>query len=277
MKNTNIIGVDFSGAKSDQNTWLAQGVWNGSELVLSHCRSITRSDLTDLLANSSGPAIAALDFPFSVPVDFARMWAPQAQTMPDLWAAAADMELDQFILLRDQFVRQHGEPKRLADTYFPESYSCLHQVNPNMVPMTFRGMQMLHQLWPTQPTVPPLGPTREKGLVLLEAMPGAALRAFGLPYKGYKNGARATELRQRILDHLAQQSSVPIRGLAQFTQLCLGNHDSLDSVVASVVAALWCRDPGRFRCPPAPGSAGFDPLALLEGWLYAPVYLHHPQ
>jgi hypothetical protein len=128
--------------------------------------------------------------------------------MPDLWATASQMDLGQFLALRHQFVARHGEPKRLADAHFPECYSCLHLANPNMVPMTFRGMQMLHQLWQAGCAVPPLPAPHGTPTVLLEAMPGAALKAFGLPYKGYKKGARALELRQTILDRLAAGSSV---------------------------------------------------------------------
>ena len=270
----NIMGVDFSGARSDQNTWLAQAWLDDEGLVLRECRPVTRFQLTQLLADASGPTIAALDFPFAVPREFARFWQPDATTMPDLWAAASGMEFSEFLARRHQFVAHHGEPKRRADTYFPECYSCLHLANPNMVPMTFRGMQMLRQLWQAGCEVPPLPSPNRTSVVLLEAMPGAALRAFGLPYKGYKKGTRALELRQTILDRLADSSSIEVHGLSQFQELCLNNHDCLDSVVAAVVAALWARDPGLFWRPPEPGTPDFDPAVMLEGWLYAPVYVN---
>jgi hypothetical protein len=170
--------------------------------------------------------------------------------------------------------------KRHADTYHPECYSCLHKANPNLVPMTFRGMQMLNRLWATdRPNffhVPPLAPPPGQRAVLLEAMPGAALKAFRLPYKGYKNGTRALALRQKILDGLTSFTLVQLQGLDEFRDLCLSCHDALDAVVAAVVAALWASDPGLFRCPPPEGSPGFDPGVLLEGWLYAPVFIYYP-
>ena len=104
-------------------------------------------------------------------------------------------------------------------------------------------------------------------------MPGAALRALGLPYKGYKKGVRWHQLRQQILDGLPHRSPVRIRNLAEFRDHCLQSHDCLDAVVAALTAALWARDPSTFRCPPAVGDEDFDPVVLLEGWLYAPVYL----
>ncbi|MDA0733505.1 MAG: DUF429 domain-containing protein [Chloroflexi bacterium] len=271
---TNIIGVDFSGAKSDQNTWITQGIAEGKTLRLTECQPKSRAELTRLLADAASPTVAALDFPFSVPQSFAEFWRPDARTMPDLWAAADSIEQEQFIALRDRFVAEQGEPKRLADTYFPECYSCLHKANPNMVPMTFRGMQMLHQLRAAGCKVPPLGDADRNGTVLLEAMPGAALRAFGLPYKGYKNGKRPWQLRQQILEKLADSSSVNIQGLARFQERALQNHDCLDAIVAAVVATLWVRDAALFRCPEPAQSNSFDPVVMLEGWLYAPVFMH---
>jgi hypothetical protein len=275
-----IIGVDFSGAKSDQHTWLAQGFLDNGALELQDCRPVPRARLVDLLAGLPDQAVAALDFPFSVPVSFARFWKPAAVCMPDLWAAAAATELAEFVALRDEFVARHGEVKRQADIYHPECYSCLHKANPNLVPMTFRGMQMLDRLWsagrPGSFYVPPLAPPPGCRAVLLEAMPGAALKAFRLPYKGYKNGARAKALRQKILDGLTSFPLVRLSGLEKFRDLCLSCHDGLDAVVAALVAALWASDLGLFRCPPPEGSPDFDPRALLEGWLYAPVFIPYP-
>ena len=69
-----IFGVDFSGARSDQNTWLAQGVLDEAGLTLTFCRPVPRAELTQMLAETSGPAVAALDFPFGVPESFANFW-----------------------------------------------------------------------------------------------------------------------------------------------------------------------------------------------------------
>ena len=295
-----ILGVDFSGAQTDRNTWLARGSLWGNTLSLESCRPVSRAELTDELAKCAGPTVAALDFPFSVPREFARFWQPEKapifetlifETMPDLWAAAAGMDWNDFSALRDAFVARYGELKRSCDP--PESYSCLHRVNPNMVPMTFRGMQMLHRLWTGNTanpmSVPPLPdrsrpdrsrpdrsrtdrsrPDEVPDTVLLEVMPGAVLRRMGLPFKGYKNGARAPALRRRILEDLPQKATPVIVSLAEMQELCLAHHDGLDAVVAAIAAALWAIDPSRFPAPPTEGHPGYDPAVLLEGWLYAP-------
>ena len=189
------------------------------------------------------------------------------------------MDYEDFLDLRDSFVAEQGEPKRACDP--PESYSCLHMVNPIMLPMTFRGMQMLDRLWRGETgnpvTVPPLPERSREGAnetVLLEVMPGAVLRRLGLPYKGYKGGKRARERRELIVDELPGRA-VPVRfDFGGLKQTVLESHDALDSVVAAVAAALWAVDQGRFPQPPNEDEPGFDPTVLLEGWLYAPVPGH---
>ena len=249
-----IVGVDFSGAKTDDRTWVAQGTLEHGSLTLQDCRPVPRASLAELLLSLPGGSVAALDFPFSVPKVFAYFWQPGATSMPDLWAAASAIDLSQFLDFRDGFVARYGEPKRRCDLRFPECYSCLHKANPNMVPMTFYGMQMLGPLFQAGCAVPPLEapdtdrPQNKSKAVLLEAMPGAALKAMNLPYKGYKKGSNALLLRQRILDGLETRSEFAIKNLRRFRELCLGSDDALDAVVA-----------------------------LLEGWLYAPVYLQSPE
>ena len=76
-----------------------------------------------------------------------------------------------------------------------------------------------------------------------------------------------------ILAGLATRSGLRIRGLSRFRETCLYSDDALDSLVASVVASLWTIDPGCFWRPSLEHSTGADSIALLEGWLYAPVFL----
>ena len=271
-----VLGVDFSGAKGDNNTWLTAGELEGTCLTLLECKRVTRRELTEKLAACSGPTIAALDFPFATPRAFVDFWLPGSKVMPELWKGTAALEYSDFLALRDEFVATYGEPKRACDP--PESYSCLHMVNPIMVPMTFHGMQMLHRLWNGNTangvSVPPLAVHSREGAeaitVLLEVMPGAVLRRLGLPFKGYKGGARALERRDVVVRGLPERAS-PIRfAFGEFEDLAMRNHDALDSVVAAVAAALWAVDPNRFPQPPAENEEGFDPVVLLEGWLYAP-------
>ena len=282
-----MVGVDFSGARADNATWVTQALLDEDGLRLLSSEPMRRADLADLLCSLPTETVAALDFPYSVPQQFAEYWVPDATDMPQLWRAAAEMEFSDFLRLRDEFCSQHGEPMRRGDLYFPECYSCLHKFNPNMVPMTFRGMQMLHRLWNDGCRVPPLEDSGRTGPLLLESMPGAVINALGLPHKGYKNGRRAGVLRRQILDGLEERSGVRISNLPDFGKRYLDSHDCLDSLVAAVAAAMWTRDPAAFRRPgddgkaaPAPRSTRrASPQALemseldaarLEGWIYAP-------
>ena len=271
-----IMGVDFSGAAPDNNTWVSIASLDGRNLTLRQCFPVSRDSLARMLESLPAGSVAALDFPFSVPLQFARHWMPEATSMTQLWNSAAAMDLAEFIKLRDDFVSQYGEPKRVIDLAHPEAYSCLHKVNPNMVPMTFRGMQMLAGLWPAGCDVPPLPSQGAGGAVLLEVMPGAVLKALGLPYKGYKNGVRRVQLREAILDQLAQRSPVTVLNLEELREACSSSHDCLDAVVAALAAALWTTDRSLFIQPNTSGGDGADTVSLpdavlkIEGWLYAP-------
>ena len=278
---TTIIGIDFSGARADANTWLAQGRRDGNgTLHLDAVRRIRRADLGDLLPSIPTPAVVALDFPFGVPRRFAECLGVSAAA-PDLsvlWNIVADMSIDDFIDRRNRFVAAHGEPRRAGDLkYHRESYSPLHSVNPNMLPMTYHGIRLLrrwHQEQPRRWHVPPLPPAGypSRTATLLELMPGALLRAIGLPYKGYKRGRSAPRRRAEILEALALRAGVPIANLAEARDQCLRNDDALDAVVAAVGAAAWARDPARFRHP----SASELPDARREGWIYVPQPAEDP-
>ena len=275
---TTIVGVDFSGHRDDRNTWVARGrLESGAALRLDSVQPARRADLHDLLATVPTPAVVALDFPFGVPAEFAADLSPKRppRAMPDLWRTVSGMSAGDFLAARDRFVANHGELKRSGDArHFPESYSPLHRVNPNMLPMTYEGIRLLHRWHVEHPErwhVPPLeSPGRpDRSVALLELMPGAFLKAVGLPHKGYKKGRRAPELRARITGALAAASGVPLPNLNAVRMGCHASDDFLDAVVAAVGAACWARDDGCFRHPRPHELA----LARMEGWIYVP----HPE
>ena len=117
-------------------------------------------------------------------------------------------------------------------------------------------------------------------------MPGAVINSFGLPHKGYKNGQRQGELREKVLKGLPDRSGVSIVNLAEFRRQLLDSHDCLDSLVAAVAAALWAQDQEQFRRPgdtaegpPVEGRRKASTTVMtmpelegarLEGWIYAP-------
>ena len=272
IRETPIYGVDFSGAKTDKNTWIASGFFNPHNINLASVNPITRRDLVGLLTDIPNHSVVSLDFPFSLPIAFLQSWAPQARTMPDVWDTTLHKSLHDFIIARDTFVKKHGEVKREGDYHFRESYSCLHKSNPNMLPMTYHGMRLLAKLQESRFNTPPLEPPATQRPTLLEAMPGAALRAFGLPYKGYKNGSQAINLRKLILQELITRFNLIISDDTLTSEIITSNHDCLDAIINMVVSALWSKSPGLFLHPPDNETDEVS-HAQLEGWLYAPTYI----
>ena len=272
---TTIVGVDFSGHRDDRNTWVARGrVDSGGALLLDTVQPARRVDVRDLLTTIPTPAVAALDFPFGVPAEFAADLSPKypPRAMPDLWRAVAGMSAGDFLAARDRFVAKNGELKRSGDArHFPESYSPLHRANPNMLPMTYEGIRLLHRWREDHPQrwhVPPLEPPAPlaRAVTLLELMPGAFLKAVGLPYKGYKKGRRSSELRERITGALAAASGIALPNLDALRMGCHASDDFLDAVVAAVGAACWTQGSERFRHP-RPDELS---MARQEGWIYVP-------
>ncbi len=279
---TTIIGVDFSGHRDDRNTWVALGdLTEEGGLLLDSAQPVRRDDLYDALSGVRTPAVAALDFPFGVPRAFAEFLCDKAtpRHMVDVWRVVAGLTASEFAEKRGEFVNHRPglplserEPKRAGDlAHHRESYSPLHTVNPNMLPMTYEGILMLHRWHAEQPRrwhAPPLAPRGPEPdrVTLLELMPGAFLKSIGLPYKGYKKGRAALERRDEILGRLAEASAVNLPNLGRVRMACRANDDCLDAVVAAVGAAAWAGDAARFHHPNS------DELgdAELEGWIYVP-------
>ena len=254
-----VLGVDFSGAKEDKNTCLAEAELSVDEqghstLNIKDCNPIKRAALTEFLKDVPKGAVAALDFPFSVPIAFANYLGQPSEEMPNLWDCVASMDLDEFVEKRNAFVGNDKtkEYLRIGDLHFSGPFSCLHDTNPNMVPMTFYGMRMLHHLWVSNRfEVPPLEGAGYSSPVLLEVMPGAALTAYKLlpKFKGYKSvkykaaaKEKRTEIFQELPDVLESHFGVKVNYYGHIQKKCEDSDHCLDSVVASTVAAIWAMD-----------------------------------
>ena len=196
---TTIIGIDFSGAKSDRNTWVAHGqMTSDGALEFDGANMIRRKDVVNLLMAVSTPTIAAIDFPFGLPREFADFLnaGSDLNTMPDVWRIIDDMSLENFYAARDAFVGRFGEPKRAGDAaHFSESYSPLHKVNPNMLPMTYWGIRMLHRLYTDSPdrwAVPPIPAARSQAQERNPA--GNDARRFSQIYRRYPQGIQEAQV-----------------------------------------------------------------------------------
>lgn len=276
---TNVIGIDFSGAKHDRDTWAAYGrLTSDGALIFEGVNMIRRKDVVNLLIAVSTPAVAAIDFPFSVPQEFAEFLntGDELKAMPDVWRTMEGMSLEDFYAARDAFVNHFGiEPKRAGDAaHFAESFSPLHKVSPNMLPMTYWGISMLRELFRKDSSrwiLPPMEPSGSlaESVTLLETMPGAFLKAIGTIYKGYKKPRSVLlrdERRNAILDAMQRNSGIALPNLSDLREGCIENDNCLDAVVAAVVAARWAQGASGFSQPSRDELGG----AKIEGWIYVP-------
>ena len=293
MAERKIIGVDFSGAGKDNqvgNTWVTEGRFDADSLAIDNCYQISRTKLEKLLSGLPPDAVAALDFPFGVPQAFAKAeFDFEGTLMHEMWEKVSN-KLDnnpQYIKdMKDRLgkkgeLRKFNKLLRQSDSaHFPDdAFSPLNPASPQMFPMTFRGMKMLHALWTkTECKVPPLDIAGRAGPVLLETMPRLVLKSRGLPYENYKNNKGSNVLknlanRQVIFKKLPLPDNfgIVLRKLKDYRDLCVFNDDALDSIVAAVAAALWAKDKTLFHRP----EDHHDNPAVLEaarrdGCIYAP-------
>ena len=96
---------------------------------------------------------------------------------------------------------------------------------------------------------------------VVEVYPAAALRQWGLTYRGYKHRANLPILDILVTNLLA---AAPWLDLAAFESTCRASDDAFDAVVAGLNArAAAC---GLTATPPAEHAA----IARVEGWIAVP-------
>ena len=285
MTQQTIIGVDFSAAKSRNSTWITEAVLQDCTLTVKRCDHPSNNGTKALealekrLLELSPNAVAALDFPFSIPREFAAKIAPNAEVMSDVWRAVAhDIgEFGLFVKWCEEFVQFYGEMIRRGDANFGGTFSPLKSVNPNMRPMTFHGMKLLHHLW-TSDTGFHIPPLRHRancnGPTLIETMPGVVLRSFGLPatkYKGNDQQKAREEILAGLTPQLERNTSLTLRLCDKEQKECVDNADCLDSLVAAISAAIWAKDDSMLVLPRefVPHDEELN-NAQIEGWIYAP-------
>ncbi len=267
MAPTTLIGVDFSGARDDNATWIAvAAVGDDGSIEWQTPFSIRRADLEQLLLTIDDPAVAALDFPFGLPAGFAVTqgfirWGEGLMDSCDRMSTTDQAEFEE---VAREYVATRGEPRRASDV--SPAFSPLHGINPNMRPMTHHGMAMLGRLLARARgrfRIPPLPANSSRAQVtLVELMPGQLLRARGDSGTGYKNGENAPRRRDEILTLLEEWTGASLpEGVRS---ACRANADCLDAVINLAGALAWHRDPSAFVWP-TPAQSGF---VHDEGWLF---------
>lgn len=283
---TTIVGIDFSGRASGNTTKITMAMLQGDVLRLQPSEPLptrlpgTHDQLLERLEELPPTAVVGLDFPFSVPRAFGNELARAVReklpsAMPDLWNIASEIDggYSSFERLRDAFVGNYGEIQRRGDHCLHGPISPLKTGGPNMLPMTFRGMQMLYRLWTSERRfcIPPLPQTERNGPTLLETMPGVLLRHLCLPAANYKRKNKTNlgdpwTVRWEILNGLQARSPIPLQVPEGMREEFIENDDKLDSLVAAIAAAMWAQNSAQFRHP----TDAELPDAQLEGWIYVP-------
>lgn len=103
--------------------------------------------------------------------------------------------------------------------------------------------------------------SRDGSGLLAEVYPAAALRHWGLPYRGYK-GPTNRSVRDGLVDRLL--ALAPWLDLAEYAGRCRSSDHALDAVLCALVAravACWATD--------RPGP--HQQAAVVEGWIHVPT------
>ena len=264
---TTLIGVDFSGSRADNATWIALATTDGSAIDWQTPFPIRRADLEQLLMTIQEPAVAALDFPFGLPAWFAvtQGFIRWGEGLMDSCDRVSTTDQREFEDVARDYVAAYGEPRRACDV--SPAFSPLHSTNPNMIPMTYHGMAMLGRLLARARgrfSIPPLSANESRWQVtLVELMPGQLLRARGDSGAGYKTGGNVAQRRHEILARLEDWVGRPLPEHVRLA--CRANADCLDAVVNLIGAWTWHTNRDAFIHPtPAQLGAAHD-----EGWLYS--------
>ncbi|MPY68491.1 MAG: DUF429 domain-containing protein [Alphaproteobacteria bacterium] len=239
-----VIGVDFSGARdAGKYVWLAEGRVKNGALTLDSCcparalagggiaHDIAIAALVDRLRRAR-TAVAGLDFPFSLPVQFMGQadWSRFVGGFAGLYPTAE--------LFRAALNRAAGgkEPKRRTDV---DARTPFGAWNLRMYRQTWSGITgVLAPLVRNDDVrVAPMQAAHCGKPILVETCPASLLKAEGLyvPYKGRGEGPRAA--REGILGALVARNLLR-RPTERLRALLLDNAggDALDAALAAICA-----------------------------------------
>ena len=196
---TTIVGVDFSGAATDLNTWFAQGRLDDGNLVLDRVQPIRREDLYNLMLGLTAPAVAAMDFPFGLPEEFLPHIGvtDDYQTIDEIWTILAGIDRQYLEDVAAEFVRDYAEPHRVVERHYPRVLIHTPPGQPRYV---------AHDL-PRMPPVEPLvGPRRPSPMACVAT--GATRRTPGEVRHRHGDDARSlSQIGQVALPELQRAST----------------------------------------------------------------------
>ena len=253
-----VYGVDFSAARDSAgaSTWVARCVVDGGTLAVAELASAseflgldsTRRDdvlpaLADRLGDAAAPAVAGLDFPFSLPawVLGDDDWRSFVEATPERWGVLGEVDgprglYDAVTAAAEADDGGEGRPLRRSTD---DDHGGQDPAGFRIKTQTYYGISsLLRRLIAVDGVgVPPVATTPDPDLTLLETYPASVFdRLPGGERTGYKKAQRRhVEARRRNVDALVEAGvrfgSDPARDCAVATD------DALDAVAAAYAAA----------------------------------------
>jgi predicted nuclease with RNAse H fold len=97
---------------------------------------------------------------------------------------------------------------------------------------------------------------------VIEVYPAVSLLAWGLPFRGYKNGEEASRMRRAILRKLQHEFGLDLA--ERQSEVLAASEHCLDALIAALTAQEYAR--GAVFAPEDPQ----DDTLKTEGWIWAP-------
>lgn len=233
------VGVDLS--SRPERTAACVISWDGVRPSLELLGPPLDDDALIGLCHRSGVVKVAIDAPFGWPDAFVA--AVVGWSADGVWSCEADAR--PVYRATDEHVRDTVGLVPLAVTADRIAHAA------------FRCAEILSQLAPG-------GPDRTGGGLVAEVYPAAALKRWGLPYRGYKDKtAQSAAIRETIVDGLSRRW--PRLSLAGARASLVANDHLLDALICAVLAGAIVEGETEPIPPELRDGGG------REGWIHLPV------
>jgi hypothetical protein len=269
MSETLLLGVDFTSAPSRKKPITAQwGVLSGDTFCLTQAQTFPDFAGFEQLLTTPGPWLAALDFPFALPVDLLQALGWPSNDWPSFAGFISRFSKAEFeaALLAFQAQQPPGQKHRFRLTdRVTRSSSPMKLHYPPVGKMLFTGVP---RLWRAGVSVLPNAPNPTETRRVVEGYPALIARRFTpKPYKAdsgppdpHKQEARQAIVAGVLSSVFAEEFGFQVAEEGWSGLLAPENADALDAALCCLQAA-WV---ARAQCP-------FPPEATWEGWIPDPA------
>lgn len=253
-------GVDFSGAATagrtiwvtsahaDAGTLRVRDCARADDFLAAHYDGPPTTDRAPTLAalvsfiRSHPDAVFGLDFPFAVPRAIATDALGATTHRAVVAAVAAHDDGDDFAATCVEWATANADGATYLRRATDREHDALSPYHFFVAHQTYHGIASVLAPLDGAARIVPFDPPAAGGPVVAETYPAGVLDARGLPRTEYKGTEQAhTQRRARILDGLADQSSVVVPDAIRATYRDDTGGDALDSLLAAL-GVSGCRD-----------------------------------